>query len=274
MYDSSTLASSSASHVLMSQVVARSVYRALLRAVAACEAAHVPLGTWRSDALACVAPHAAGALDSAPDRPHWTDAQRVRAAVRTTACHPAATRDEAGAALDGALTALRQLNARHAAHVSAGAGGAAVTATSSRRVSHGIACEVHATYLPERSRKGEYLFTYQVTFSNEGAHPVQLATREWIITTHHADGSHTTAHVRGAGVVGEHPRLLVGERFTYSSFVPLAEPKGSMRGEFEFVSLTGEDTVRLYRFWSSNAPVLRRHRCAVYGGVRPVCAES
>jgi uncharacterized protein affecting Mg2+/Co2+ transport len=83
-----------------------------------------------------------------------------------------------------------------------------------------------------------------VTFTNNGTHPVQLATRHWAITTHHPDGTHTTEHVRGAGVVGKSPKLLVGESYQYQSFCVLKTPRGTMRGDFEFVSLTGEDTVR------------------------------
>jgi ApaG protein len=225
--------------------VTRSVYRALLRAVSACDAAHVPLDTWRGDALACVAPHAAAALDAASADAALPDAQRVRAAVRAAfrAPLPASDGAAADAALDGALTALRRLTARTGAH--AAAGGAAAASSSSSRVSHGILCAVRSTFVPERSTAGEHIFSYEVTFRNDSAHPVQLATRAWAITTHHADGSHSTAHVRGPGVVGEHPRLLKGESFTYRSFCGLRTPRGTMRGEFEWVSLTGEDTVRM-----------------------------
>jgi uncharacterized protein affecting Mg2+/Co2+ transport len=227
--------------------VTRSVFRALLRAARACEAAHVPLDTWRSDALACLGAHAPIALDAVPAAAvplsADDDAERVRAAIRAAFRAPLPSADAAGDRLDGALAALRRLNTRAAAH--ARAGGAGAPRASSSRVSHGVRCSVRSTHLPERSGPGDYFFSYDVTFRNEGAHPVQLATRHWAITTHHEDGSHSTAHVRGAGVVGQHPRLLVGESFTYRSFCTLATRRGTMRGEFEFVSLTGEDTVRL-----------------------------
>jgi ApaG protein len=233
--------------------VTRSVFRALLRAARACEAAHVPLDTWRSDALACLGPHAHAALDAVPAVAAPVaadDAARVRAAIRAAfrAPLPADAADATAAAnarLDGALAALRRLSARAASHArSGGASAAAARSSRSSRVSHGMRCSVRSTFLPERSFPGEHVFRYDVTFLNEGAHPVQLATRAWAITTHHEDGSHSTAHVRGPGVVGQHPRLLVGESFTYSSFCALATRRGTMRGEFEWVSLTGEDTVR------------------------------
>lgn len=104
-----------------------------------------------------------------------------------------------------------------------------------------------------------------MTFTNNGTHPVQLATRHWAITTHHPDGTHTTEHVRGAGVVGKSPKLLVGESYQYQSFCVLKTPRGTMRGDFEFVSLTGEDTVRLTRPSLPRLPLLPRSRvCRVF----------
>jgi ApaG protein len=220
----------------------RSVYRALLRSVGACVNKRVPLEAWREDALACLGTHAAAALDVGALDAASADAEGLRATLRTTFRRAlpadAETRD---ALLDGALSALRRLHARQAAHrLSSGR----ALATSSRCVSHGIVCEVKSTYLPARSTPGAHWFTYEVTFLNEGAHPVQLSTRQWAITTHFDDGSHTTEHVRGPGVVGQHPRLLVGESFKYASFCVLRTTCGSMRGSFEWVALTGEDTVR------------------------------
>jgi uncharacterized protein affecting Mg2+/Co2+ transport len=48
--------------------------------------------------------------------------------------------------------------------------------------------------------------------------------------------------VDGPGVVGQHPKLLVGESFSYTSTVTLLAPRGSMAGHFKFISLTGETT--------------------------------
>ena len=93
-------------------------------------------------------------------------------------------------------------------------------------------------YLPERSDPGKsvYLFTYAITITNRGTLPCQLISRHWIIT----DSLGEEQEVRGPGVVGEQPKLAVGESFTYSSFCPLSTPSGSMRGSYQMQNAQGE----------------------------------
>ena len=101
----------------------------------------------------------------------------------------------------------------------------------SERTTRGVRVAVEARFHPERSepQRREWFFSYAVTIENHGDAPVQLLTRHWVITN--ADGHER--HVRGPGVVGETPRLVPGQGFTYTSFCPLDSPLGSMHGEFE-----------------------------------------
>ena len=69
---------------------------------------------------------------------------------------------------------------------------------------------------------------------------MQLANRCWRIETAHDDGRVTVERVRGPGVIGKHPKLLCGERFTYESYCILTRPHGCMHGEFGFIPLTGD----------------------------------
>ena len=217
--------------------VTRGLYRALFRALHACEKEHVPLSTWRDELLSLSpgggrAPHlealAPGAMSGG------SDVQEVRAALRAAFRTPLRGAADEGAALDAALGALRALGLRRKTHVS---GVTVATSTSCSRQSHGITCAVKSRFVspfaglePGAPRlpfdELLYEFAYEVTFTNNGTHPVQLATRHWAITTHHDDGTHTTQHVRGAGVVGRHPKLLVGETFKYQSFCVLKAPRG------------------------------------------------
>ena len=65
---------------------------------------------------------------------------------------------------------------------------------------------------------------------------MQLKTRHWRITDAHGK----LQEVRGAGVVGEEPVLEPGEKFEYTSGVPLPTPSGFMTGTYGMVTEGGE----------------------------------
>jgi ApaG protein len=65
---------------------------------------------------------------------------------------------------------------------------------------------------------------------------VQLLSRHWIIT----DANGRVEEVRGAGVVGQQPRLRPGEAFEYTSGCPLPTPMGTMHGSYQMVNQRGE----------------------------------
>lgn len=110
--------------------------------------------------------------------------------------------------------------------------------TLSEALTDGVRVRVVSQYLPERSRPeaDHYFFVYTVRIGNEGAGPVQLLSRHWIIR----DGDGREQHVKGPGVVGAQPNLKPGEAFEYTSFCPLPTPTGSMRGTYQMVRPDGE----------------------------------
>ncbi|MEA2914110.1 MAG: ApaG protein [Bradyrhizobium sp.] len=107
-----------------------------------------------------------------------------------------------------------------------------------RAVTRQIEVTVEPDFLPERSSvaKSEYFWTYTIVITNTGAETVQLRTRHWIII----DATGHRHEFRGEGVVGEQPVLRPGERFEYTSGVPLRTASGIMTGRYQMVSESGE----------------------------------
>jgi ApaG protein len=107
-----------------------------------------------------------------------------------------------------------------------------------RAVTRQIVVTVQPNFMPERSspEKGRYFWSYTIVIVNSGPETVQLKTRHWVIT----DGTGRQQDVRGEGVVGEQPVLGPGERFEYTSGVPLTTPSGFMTGSYQMVSDSGD----------------------------------
>jgi ApaG protein len=107
-----------------------------------------------------------------------------------------------------------------------------------RAVTRDIEVTVEPNFLPERSsaEKGQYFWSYTIAITNSSRETVQLQTRHWIIT----DASGRKQEVRGEGVVGEQPVLAPGERFEYTSGVPLPTASGFMTGRYQMVNESGE----------------------------------
>jgi ApaG protein len=107
-----------------------------------------------------------------------------------------------------------------------------------RAVTRRIEVTVEPDFLPERSSvaKSEYFWSYTIVITNTGAETVQLQTRHWIII----DATGHRHEFRGEGVVGEQPVLRPGERFEYTSGVPLRTASGIMTGRYQMVSQSGE----------------------------------
>lgn len=101
-----------------------------------------------------------------------------------------------------------------------------------------IRVAVEPFYVSEQSepRAGRYVFGYRVTIENRGGESVQLLNRHWRIT----DALGRLIEVKGAGVVGEQPRLGPGECFKYTSGTPLDTPSGIMVGTYQMVNDHGE----------------------------------
>ena len=93
-------------------------------------------------------------------------------------------------------------------------------------------------FLPEQSQPDEnrFAFAYTVTIQNNGELPAQLLTRHWVIT----DGDGHVQEVRGAGVVGQQPRIDPGASHTYTSGTVMATRVGSMQGSYQMVADDGK----------------------------------
>lgn len=112
--------------------------------------------------------------------------------------------------------------------------------TSFTATTRGVRVSVRSFYLEDQSDPAEarFVWAYKIEIANEGAVPVQLLKRTWLIT----DAQGRTMRVHGEGVVGEQPRLDPGEAFEYTSGTPLPTPSGFMRGSFHMVVVeTGEE---------------------------------
>src|SRR5260370_4094632 len=107
-----------------------------------------------------------------------------------------------------------------------------------RSVTRKIEGTVEPNFVTERSsvENGQYFWSYTIVITNTGDETVQLRTRHWIIT----DASGRKQEVRGEGVIGEQPVLAPGERFEYTSGVPLQTASGFMTGRYQMVSKSGE----------------------------------
>ena len=107
-----------------------------------------------------------------------------------------------------------------------------------RAVTRQIEVTVEPNFLPRRSsaENRQFFWSYTVVITNSGKETVQLRTRYWVIT----DASGRRQEVRGEGVIGEQPVLAPGERFEYTSGVPLPTASGFMAGRYEMVNESGE----------------------------------
>lgn len=102
----------------------------------------------------------------------------------------------------------------------------------------GVKITVEPAFLANQSKPDDsyYVWSYTITIENTGTETVTLRTRFWQIT----DASGRVQEVRGAGVVGEQPRLPPGESFTYTSGAPLATSSGFMSGSYQMERDDGE----------------------------------
>ena len=125
-----------------------------------------------------------------------------------------------------------------------------------RAITRQIEVTVEPNFLPGRSsvEKSEYFWSYTIVITNSGKEKVQLQTRHWIIT----DATGRRHEVRGEGVIGEQPVLAPGERFEYTSGVPLPTTSGFMTGSYQMVSESGERFEIAVPTFSLDSPDSRR----------------
>jgi len=108
---------------------------------------------------------------------------------------------------------------------------------SSDTLTDGVRVSVQSKLEVSRSQAGNYWFTYKVKITNESAtEPVQLIRRHWEIT----DMTGVKQEVSGPGVIGEFPTIPQGDSYEYMSFASLPHLKGSMMGNYEFLTDSGK----------------------------------
>ena len=149
-------------------------------------------------------------------------------------------REEAGDSsevqqLDEAFAALRVLN-EQAARIECSSD---TVSGPLREDDSGSTCRVRVearSGFISQNPQGEWMFTYQITVSNEGEDIVQLLGRQWEILD--ADDRTVASVPRNSpGVVGETPILKPGESFQYSSGTGLPTARGSMGGSFQMATV-------------------------------------
>ncbi|HWX62076.1 Co2+/Mg2+ efflux protein ApaG [Bradyrhizobium sp.] len=125
-----------------------------------------------------------------------------------------------------------------------------------RAVTRQIEVTVEPNFLPERSsaEQCKYFWSYTIVITNSSEETVQLRERYWIIT----DASGNQRHIRGEGVVGEQPVLAPGERYEYTSGVPLSTASGFMAGRYQMVSESGERFEIEVPTFSLDSPDIKR----------------
>ncbi len=106
-------------------------------------------------------------------------------------------------------------------------------------ITRGIRVDVIPSFVPEQSKPelSFYLFAYTIKITNLSDVSVQLVSRHWIVT----DGNGKVHQVKGTGVIGKQPKLILGQSFEYSSFCPLPTPTGSMRGAYQMINQNQEE---------------------------------
>jgi ApaG protein len=125
-----------------------------------------------------------------------------------------------------------------------------------RATTRKIQVSVTPEYSSERSspEENEYFWSYTIEILNLGEEAVQLISRHWRIT----DANGRTEEVKGPGVVGKQPLLRAGERFEYTSGVPLKTPSGLMSGTYQMVTEDGDDFEAQVPAFSLDSPSARR----------------
>ena len=101
-----------------------------------------------------------------------------------------------------------------------------------------IEIKVITQYLAAQSSPAtsQYAFAYTVHITNNGKQSVQLIARRWLIV----DDNDEVQEVAGEGVIGQKPHIAPGQSFHYTSGAMLQTPFGTMRGDYEMITQSGE----------------------------------
>ena len=105
-------------------------------------------------------------------------------------------------------------------------------------ISSTIKIDVTTRYLKEQSDPfaRRFAFAYTVEISNHGTESVKLLNRYW----HIMDDRDHVEEVQGEGVIGKQPDIAPGSSFRYTSGTVIATEVGTMKGNYEMISASGE----------------------------------
>lgn len=82
-------------------------------------------------------------------------------------------------------------------------------------------------------KKQRFVWSYEITITNDSENIVQLLNRRWLIT----DLTGRMEEIQGLGVVGMQPLIKPGKKFVYMSYCQLQTPQGTMEGSYEMQDL-------------------------------------
>lgn len=97
-------------------------------------------------------------------------------------------------------------------------------------ITDGVKVSVLPEFQPYESSYDDqvFIFSYQITITNQSPFAIQLLKRHWFIKDSNGD----TQEVIGDGVVGEQPVIAPGQSHTYRSFCNLKTDIGFMVGKY------------------------------------------
>ena len=100
-----------------------------------------------------------------------------------------------------------------------------------------IEVSVTTQFLLEQSQpeQNRFAFSYSIAIHNTGTLPAKLLSRHWLIT----NGDGQVQEVRGAGVVGQQPRIEPGETHSYTSGSVMTTRVGTMQGSYQMLATDG-----------------------------------
>ncbi|WP_028471247.1 Co2+/Mg2+ efflux protein ApaG [Neptunomonas japonica] len=101
-----------------------------------------------------------------------------------------------------------------------------------------IKIDIETRFLPQQSdpESHRFVFSYNITITNEYSQAVQLLSRRWVVT----DGNEHVQEIEGEGVVGEQPLIQPNGSYQYTSGTVLATRVGSMFGHYTMETSEGE----------------------------------
>jgi ApaG protein len=101
-----------------------------------------------------------------------------------------------------------------------------------------IDIEVKTHFLKQESQplEARFVFSYTITITNKSNEAIKLLTRYW----HICDANEKVQEVHGEGVVGLQPHLMKGQSFQYTSGAVLETAAGTMEGNYEFITDSGD----------------------------------